>query len=79
MEQQLTHKKHELELLASRLDALSPSKKLSQGYAFVADQEGHSVRQVEKLRQGDMLQIYMSNGKVQAQVCEIEQSNWAGQ
>lgn len=79
MEQQLTHKKHELELLASRLDALSPSKKLSQGYAFVADQEGHSVREVEKLRQGDMLQIYMSNGKVQAQVCEIEQSNWAGQ
>ncbi len=79
MEQRLTHKKHELELLASRLDALSPSKKLSQGYAFVADQEGHSVRQVEKLRQGDMLQIYMSNGKVQAQVCEIEQSNWAGQ
>ncbi|MEY8235881.1 exodeoxyribonuclease VII large subunit [Lachnospiraceae bacterium 66-29] len=79
MEQQLTHKKHELELLASRLDALSPAKKLSQGYAFVADQEGHSVRQVEKLRQGDVLQIYMSNGKVQAQVCEIEQSNWAGQ
>lgn len=79
MEQQLTQKKHELELLASRLDALSPSKKLSQGYAFVADQEGHSVRQVEKLRQGDVLQIYMSNGKVQAQVCEIEQSNWAGQ
>ena len=48
---------------------------MSQGYAFVADQEGHSVRDVEILSRGDMLQIYMSNGKVQAQVCEIEQSN----
>lgn len=75
MEQQLTRKKHELELYAGRLDALSPAKKLSQGYAFVADQEGHSVRDVEILSRGDMLQIYMSNGKVQAQVCEIEQSN----
>lgn len=75
MEQQLTRRKHELELLAGRLDALSPAKKLSQGYAYVADEAGHSVRDVEKLKQGDILQIHMSNGKVQAQVCEIEPSN----
>ena len=75
MEQQLTRRKHELELLAGRLDALSPAKKLSQGYAYVADEAGHSVRDVEKLKQGDILQIHMSNGKVQAQVCEIEPSD----
>lgn len=75
MEQRLTRNKHELELYAGRLDALSPAKKLSQGYAFVADKDGHNVRDVEKLRQGDMLQIHMSNGKVQAKICEIEQSS----
>ena len=49
MEQQLVQKKHGLELLAERLEALSPVKKLSQGYAFVADKEGRGVSDASRL------------------------------
>ena len=72
MEQKLTHRKHETELYAGRLEALSPLKKLSLGYAFVADQAGRSIRDVTVLKEGDFLNIHMLNGKVKASVQEIE-------
>lgn len=74
MEQQLTRRKHELELYAERLESLSPVKKLSQGYSFVADEQGRSVRDVTRLYQGELLHIHMLNGKVKAQVQEIEKA-----
>lgn len=71
MQQRLTTCRHELELYAGKLDALSPAKKLSQGYAFISDEEGRNVQDVNKLQQGDYLNIHMRNGRVQAQVKEI--------
>lgn len=71
MQQRLTTCRHELELYAGKLDALSPAKKLSQGYAFISDEEGRNVQDVNKLQQGDYLNIHMKNGRVQAQVKEI--------
>lgn len=69
--QHLTAAKHELELYAGKLDALSPARKMSQGYAFITDGDGKGIRSVEKLRQGDDLNIHMGDGRVRAQVCEI--------
>ena len=73
MEQQLVQKKHGLELLAERLEALSPVQKLSQGYAFVADKEGRGVSDASRLQVGDGLDIHMLNGKVSVEVTGIEQ------
>ncbi len=73
MEQQLVQKKHALELMAERLEALSPVKKLSQGYAFVADKEGRGVSDASRLQVGDGLDIHMLNGKVSVEVTGIEQ------
>ena len=72
IEQKLTDRKHEIELYAGRLEALSPVKKLSMGYSFVADQGGKSVRDVDMLKEGDLLHIHMLNGKVKAQVIDVE-------
>ncbi len=72
IEQKLTDRKHEMELYAGRLEALSPVKKLSMGYSFVADQGGKSVRDVDMLKEGDLLHIHMLNGKVKAQVIDVE-------
>lgn len=73
MEQQLLHRRHTLELLAERLESLSPLKKLSQGYAFVADENGQGICDAKKVRTGDTLKIHMLNGKVSAKVEEVEQ------
>ncbi len=73
MEQQLLQRRHTLELLAERLEALSPLKKLSQGYAFVADEQGQGICDAGKVQKGDTLKIHMLNGKVSAKVEEVEQ------
>ena len=75
MEHILMQKKHELELAAERLEALSPVKKLSQGYSFVADREGHGIRDVSKVHPGETLDIYMLNGKVTAEVTKVQPSS----
>ena len=72
MEQQLMQKKHELELCAGRLEGLSPVKKLSQGYSFVADEKGQGIRDVTTVKPGDLLRIHMLNGTVAAEVTEVE-------
>ena len=72
IEQKLTDRKHEIELYAGRLEALSPVKKLSMGYSFVADQGGKGIRDVDMLKEGDLLHIHMLNGKVKAQVIDVE-------
>ena len=43
----IKEKKHMLELYAGRLEACSPVKKLGQGYAYVEDYNGKSLRSVE--------------------------------
>lgn len=72
MEHVLMQKKHEMELSAERLEALSPIRKLSQGYSFVADEAGRGISDVERLDRGDTLYIHMLNGNVAAEVTEIE-------
>ncbi|MEH2942900.1 exodeoxyribonuclease VII large subunit [Lachnospiraceae bacterium KK002] len=72
MEHVLMQKKHEMELSAERLEALSPIRKLSQGYSFVADEAGRGISDVERLDRGDTLYIHMLNGNVTAEVTEIE-------
>lgn len=71
MQQRLLQKKHELELLAERLESLSPLKKLSQGYSFVADEKGRAICDATKVQPGDSLHIHMLNGKVTAKVLEV--------
>ena len=58
---------------ANRLKLLSPLKKLSQGYAFVADENGQGICDAKKVRTGDTLKIHMLNGIVSAKVEEVEQ------
>ncbi len=74
MRQRLTASRHELELYAGKLDAMSPARKLSQGYAFVSDKAGRGIQDVDHLQQGDILNIHMMNGRVKAQVCEISKT-----
>jgi exodeoxyribonuclease VII large subunit len=74
MQQRLAVSRHELELYAGKLEAMSPARKLSQGYAFVSDKAGRGIQDVDNLQQGDMLNIHMMNGRVKAQVYEISKT-----
>lgn len=64
-------KKHMLELYAGRLEACSPVKKLGQGYAYVEDYKGKSLRSVEGVEKNQDITIYLLDGKIKTVVSEV--------
>jgi len=72
LDQRLTDRKHRLAILSGQLHGLSPLEKLSRGFGFVTDQDGCRVDSVEKLEDGQVLQVQLADGKVTTRVLEIE-------
>ena len=72
MEQILKGKRHELALLSGRLEGMSPVKKLSQGFSYVADESGHAVTDASAVSVGQQLTVHLLNGRLQAEVTDVE-------
>lgn len=72
MEQILKGKRHELALLSGRLEGMSPVKKLSQGFSYVADESGHAVTDASAVSVGQQLTVHLLKGRLQAEVMEVE-------
>lgn len=66
IKEKVSHRRHQLGLLAAKLDGLSPAKKLNQGLAFVSDKENKRISQASRVREGDFLRISFADGKVEA-------------
>ena len=67
----IKEKKHMLELYAGRLEACSPVKKLGQGYVYVEDYNGKSLRSVEGVEANQDITIYLLDGKIKTVVSEV--------
>ena len=70
MEGIIKDKRHRLSLLAGTLDAYSPAKKLSQGYAYVEGTNGKALRSVDQVKVEDTLTIHLLDGSLKACVTE---------
>lgn len=67
-------RRHGLESISGRLDALSPLRVLERGYAVVRKPEaGEVVKGVEKVRIGELLEIILSEGRMTVEVKTKEQ------
>ncbi len=66
----LAEGKHKLLVYAERMKGLSPLEKLTQGYSYVADENGNNVRSVKNVVPGDRLKIYVTDGTIDATVNE---------
>lgn len=71
MDKILKEKKYQFSSLVARLDGVSPLKRLESGYAFVSDQQGNPIDTVQKLNRGDVLEIHMRDGSIEATVDHI--------
>lgn len=71
MKQILFMKKHKLAILSEQMEGLSPVKKLSQGYSYVADKTGKAVTDAATVREGDRLDIYLLKGRIRAMATEV--------
>lgn len=61
--------------LTSKLDAMSPLKVLARGYAMTHQPNGAVIRSVSQVQAGEDLHITMSDGKIKANVIEIEEDS----
>lgn len=71
MNRLLEDKKYRLQLLAGRLDGMSPLKRLESGFAYFSDLEGNRIESVKKLTPGDQVDITLTDGRVRAEVKEL--------
>lgn len=65
-------KKHELLRLAASLDAMSPLKVLSRGYAIAADGEGKMIKSIKSIEKGDALSLRFSDGEAECTVTAVK-------
>ena len=67
-----THRLNELAALSARLDAMSPLKVLSRGYAIVSDENGKVIKRTEDAKPGDVLTARVEDGAITVQVQKTE-------
>ena len=65
------NKRHMLEVYAYRLHGLSPLDKLSQGYAFVSDEDGEQDIKRKTIDVNKDLFIHLKDGSLKAKVTEV--------
>ena len=71
MEWIIKDKRHQFLLLSNSLEANSPMKKLSQGFAFLEDRNKKTVKSIENVHIEDELTVHLTDGKILARVSEV--------
>ena len=60
--------------LTAKLDAMSPLKVLTRGYAMTQTEDGGVIRSVQQVQPGDQIQISLSDGRVSAAVTDVKEN-----
>lgn len=71
----LTNDKHTLGILAERLNGLSPLNKLSNGYAYITDDNLHTITSVGQIDVGQKVLLNLKDGKITSVVEKIEKGS----
>lgn len=71
MNSALEESRHKLAIYIEKMKGLSPLQKLNQGYAYVTDKSGRTVRNIKDTKQGEVLDVYVTDGRVRTQVMDI--------
>ena len=58
----------------SALDAMSPLKVLTRGYAFVGKDDGSVIKSVQQAQPGDRIMVHLTDGRLNATVTEKEEN-----
>ena len=58
----------------SKLDAMSPLKVLTRGYAMAQTEDGAVVKSVSQVKSGDQIKVSFSDSNVSAMVTEVKEN-----
>ena len=68
MKNRIAEERHMLGIYLERYRGLSPLYKLNQGYSFVSDREGNGIISTKQVHSGDLLEISVTDGVIEAEV-----------
>ena len=71
MQAKLTEQRHLLDIKIERLDALSPLKRLSSGYAFAEGSDGRPLTTIDNIHKGDTVALSLKDGRADATVTAV--------
>ena len=63
--------RHKFVALAASIDAMSPLKVMSRGYAIAADHKGELIRSINDVKPNEKLRLLVRDGVIK---CEVEES-----
>ena len=66
----LERKRYELSLGIQRLEGASPLNKLKSGYSYVSDENGNTLKSVEQVNSGDNVEIFLLDGRINANIID---------
>jgi exodeoxyribonuclease VII large subunit len=72
--QNISLKKHRYVALISKLDAMSPLKVLTRGYAITQKDDGTMLRSVSQVSAGDSIQIRLQDGALNARIMDKKEN-----
>lgn len=72
----VSNKKHRFVALTAKLDAMSPLKVLSRGYAMVQDENEGLIRSVKQAAPAQTIHIALSDGSIDASVLSVKENSY---
>ena len=72
----LHRKKQHFIALTAKLDAMSPLKVLTRGYAMLQDEQGSVIRSIHQAENGNTVRAIISDGVLTATIIGVEESNY---
>lgn len=70
--------RHQLALSEERLRRLSPYEKLESGYGCILTEDGRRIRSVSQVASGEVVQIYLADGRMTARIQEVKETKIDG-
>ena len=74
MQSLLEQTRHQLALSEERLRRFSPYEKLESGYGCILTEDGRRIRSVSQVAPGEVVQIYLADGRMTARIQEVKES-----
>ena len=71
---QLNRKHQQYIALTAKLDAMSPLKVLTRGYAMAQTQDGQVLKSVQQVERGERITVSLNDGKLSATVMDIKEN-----
>ena len=63
--------RNRLRLYASKLDGLSPLRKLDMGYGYIENSEGNRIVSAGQVSSDDEITVYLKDGSIRSKVIEV--------